>query len=580
MDCYRCQPRVRPSSSAVSAPEAGGGPVAAVQSSPVPRAATLDVAATPDSTPETLDPDEMTGEQVDAVIEIMEQQFPGPLGFTEPRLFTPPLRELTPETSLGFAFIYFCHFVLRESLLPWQKWLAIHALELAPGYVTSTPGWRFRFKFVLVLVARQNGKSDFSRRLKLFRMYAMKAKLVIGTAQDLDVARSMLAKTNEMVDDCEVLAQQKISYITANGKEKLSLTGNREYVLKASNKKAGRGPTADHVDLDELREHHDWGAWGALSKTIRAVRNGQLWGFSNAGDDQSKVLNKLQRNATARITGKLVVDEDQTVPEGAVVAEDATQTFMAEWSARPGCELTDVDEIRQANPGLGYLFGIDSIWADLENDPAEVFRTEVLCQRVDQLDGAINLESWKDCKDEGGSLAEHRDNLVLAVEVAPDSAHVSAIITARLPGDRYRVEAAGAWDRIEAALPALRDIKARINPRRAVWFPAGPSAAIGADLRNMFDADDIYEITGAEVAETCMSFAALVDRRAVLHPNDPLLNAQVAGAGKWKTGDTWRFARSGAAHVDAVYAMAGAVQAVRTMPEEEVPVEPMVLAAW
>ena len=52
------------------------------------------------------------------------------LGSTEPRLFTPPLRELTEETSWGFDVIWFARQILKKPLSPWQEWLAIHALEL------------------------------------------------------------------------------------------------------------------------------------------------------------------------------------------------------------------------------------------------------------------------------------------------------------------------------------------------------------------------------------------------------------------------------------------------------------------
>ena len=42
------------------------------------------------------------------------------LGHTEPRIFTPPLRELTPETSLGFTVIKFSQTVLGIDPYPWQ----------------------------------------------------------------------------------------------------------------------------------------------------------------------------------------------------------------------------------------------------------------------------------------------------------------------------------------------------------------------------------------------------------------------------------------------------------------------------
>ena len=64
------------------------------------------------------------------------------LGSTEPRLYTPPLRELTPETSAGFSVIQFAEELLGIELLPWQKFLLIHALEIRPDV-------RFRFLKVL-----------------------------------------------------------------------------------------------------------------------------------------------------------------------------------------------------------------------------------------------------------------------------------------------------------------------------------------------------------------------------------------------------------------------------------------------
>ena len=49
-------------------------------------------------------------------------------GRTEPRLWTKPLRELTPATSLGFEVIDYARQILHIELYPWQQWLLIHAL--------------------------------------------------------------------------------------------------------------------------------------------------------------------------------------------------------------------------------------------------------------------------------------------------------------------------------------------------------------------------------------------------------------------------------------------------------------------
>lgn len=68
------------------------------------------------------------------------------IGKTEARIFTPPLRELTEDTSLGFACIEYARTVLRKKLYPWQEWALIHSLEII-GELGEE--WRFRFRTVL-----------------------------------------------------------------------------------------------------------------------------------------------------------------------------------------------------------------------------------------------------------------------------------------------------------------------------------------------------------------------------------------------------------------------------------------------
>ena len=88
------------------------------------------------------------------------------LGKTEPRIWTRPLQELTEKTTLGYVFIKFCETIDVE-LLPWQKWLALHALEI----ITEGDKWKFRFRYVLVLISRQNGKTFFEVLLNIFFLF-------------------------------------------------------------------------------------------------------------------------------------------------------------------------------------------------------------------------------------------------------------------------------------------------------------------------------------------------------------------------------------------------------------------------
>ena len=134
------------------------------------------------------------------------------VGHEVPRIYTPPLRKLTPRTSAGFACIEFAEDVLGLVLFPWQKWFLIHALELLPDKT-------FRFRTVVLLVARQNGKSTLAQVLALFFMYVRAARLVIGTAQNLDLAEEVWAGAVEIAEDCPELADEIKKVNHTNGKK-------------------------------------------------------------------------------------------------------------------------------------------------------------------------------------------------------------------------------------------------------------------------------------------------------------------------------------------------------------------------
>lgn len=464
---------------------------------------------------------------------------PALLGSTEPRLFTEPLRELTPETSLGFEAVQFAHDVLGLELLPWQAWWLVHVLELrADG--------RFRFQRVLTLVGRQNGKTHLLKILALYMLYLGRAQLVLGAAQSLDIARESWTGAVEIAREVEDLAAEVDVVRYANGEQCLTLNTGARYRITAATRGAGRGLSVDLLILDELREHRTWDAWSALSKTTTARPNALIVGISNAGDDASVVLNSLRSTALAG-------------------TDDSLGLF--EWSAPDGCELDDVEAWAAANPGLGRTVSEAAIRSAMLTDPATVFRTETLCQRVDALDAAVDLASWRAGSDPSSTLAAVRSRVAACVDVSPDSAHVTLAGAAVLDDGRVRVEVLAAWKSTASARRELPALLRKIAPAAIGWYPAGPAAELGVDLRGL--GDNVLELKGTEVAETCMGFSSLVAARRVLHPDDPLLNAHISGTAKLRTGDGWRFSRKGIGHVDAAYAVAGAVRIAQTLPAPE-----------
>ncbi|WGD38484.1 hypothetical protein [Lysinibacter sp. HNR] len=327
-------------------------------------------------------------------------------GYTEPRLWTKPLRELTPETSLGFEVIDFALEILGIELYPWQKWLLIHALELlADG--------SYRFRRVIVLVARQQGKTTLASVLAAWwlhvdsdrnpeRVPPLKFKIV-GVAQNLDIARepwSMVKTWCDPTPDTDeegALAIPSLQSATAkvldtNGKESIFARSRSHYEIRAAAN--ARGKPAARVLMDEMREQKTWVAWNAVSQTTKSFWGGQLIGFSNAGDSSSVVLRQQRKAAEEDLTAWEKYVEGGIMSAEEYANEHDVSLGLFEWSAPKDCEKDDVSAILQANPSIGYgSMTVESALSDIRGMTDAGYRTEVLCQWVD-----VNVDSFIDVK--------------------------------------------------------------------------------------------------------------------------------------------------------------------------------------
>jgi hypothetical protein len=454
----------------------------------------------------------------------------------EPRLYTKPLRRLTPNTSKGFAVIKFAR-RLGITLMPHQKWLYIHGLELRES-------GEYRFRTVLGLMARQNAKTSTGKVLALWRMKRDGAKLVLGTSTNLDYAQEAWDGAVELAEEHfpDDIAQIR----RANGQAVLRLHNGARYKVASATRRGGRSLSVDLGILDELREHKTDDSYAAISGATVARPDSQLWCLSNAGEDDSIVLNDLRSKALGYIN-------DGT-------GDDSLALF--EWSAPEDAALDDVAAWKQANPALGRTITEATLRSKLATCTPEVFRTEHMCIRVPSMDTAIPLDAWEACADPG-TLDEVRNKVALCLDVSPDLAHVTLAAAAVLQDGRARVEIVKAWDTTDDARRELPDLLDRIKPRTVGWFPAGPGASLAAELRSR---EGMTEIKAQDVTAACMGLAEQVIARRIAHSNDPLLTAQVSGVSKGHVGDGWKFVRKDAKHCDAVYATAGALHLARTLP--------------
>lgn len=492
------------------------------------------------------------------------------LGSTQPRLWTPPLRELTPDTSYGFDVIDFARDVLGRPLYPWQEFAVIHGGELLE---TGVP----RFRFVLLLAARQNGKTEIPVVLAAYWQFVERFPVILGTSTKLDYAAETWRKTINRVQRAPLLAGEHAERWTreTNG-EQQSWTladpnadptdveqGVSRYKISASNAEGGRSLTIDRLILDELRQHHDYSAHDAMVPAGNKRQNFQAWALTNAGDARSVVLNDYRDQALAEIERHDTADTD---------------VCLMEWSAPEDSDPEDPAALAMANPSLGQdgmtigpLLKQARRAKEKGGDVLTGFKTEVMCIRVRILKPAVDPMAWR----QGlvpGDLAAVRGRVALCLDVAPDLRHATLAAAAALPGGKVRVEVVRAWEgqdctaALRRSLPAL---VARVKPRAFGWLPGGPAAALSVDMakrKGWPPAGVTVAELRTEAAAVCMGFAEQVAAGAILHAGDPLLDAHVTGAEPLKRGDGWVFSRKGEGHVDAAYAAAGAVHLARSLP--------------
>lgn len=540
-------------------------------------------------------------------------------GKREPRVFTPPLRPLEPRTleteqaTLGYQVIDFSCDVLEIPLLPWQEWFFIHALELK---LDGT----LRFRTLLLLVARQNGKSTISLVLALFVLYALRWGTVLSTAQDLDTAEEIwelaVEQITETVEDDDGdeqflrpwLEEQVQKIIQVNGKKGFTLKGRRRWKVKTAGRRAGRGFTADLILADELREHQSWLAWAAITKTTQTKAHALVMGLSNAGDQLSVVLSALRRQAHLAVGDpdgladkiselELHAAEEEFAAAKEALGDDAPADvddgvgetlFIAEWSAKPGCDTRDVGQIAQANPSLGHLIQLRTILSDEQTDPEWVYRTEVLCQWPDGLiEGPYGPGVWEACANEFEADDSGLPRLGAADRVVGD---LAACLSVTKDGGRTHLVIAG-WradglaqvelrqSRVGTAWvkPYLLDpkVRSRISHVTGQERGAPVSALIESLAKDKDFTIPVLPWGGPELPRSYTAFEQALVEKQVRHNDQPALTLGAAGAKTRHLGDVKVIDLRGS-EVDAapLIGAVGAFWLLRSRPDPEPIPEP------
>jgi hypothetical protein len=481
---------------------------------------------------------------------------------------------LTPETSYGFDVIDFARDVCGTPFDPWQELAAIHLGELLPD-------GRVRFRTMLILVARQNGKSLLAKVLTLYWMFVEDQRLTLVTSSDRSYAKKawvdimsraeanpLLAKRLSPTHKRETTSEESF-WIGAT-----QVDATAELLFAANNAKAARSQTLNRWFCDEIREHKNREAIDAASNAMNTDANAQMVACSNQGDDYAVVLDSLRDPAVEFIETGI----------------GDPRLGLLEWSSPDGADPEDVDALGQANPNMGRpghgpdpdaLLSAAGRAKRAGGEELSSFVTEVMCRRVQLLNPAIEPALWEKAKaDKPLDLAEHRDKVALCLDVSLMGDRADLVAAAEVDGIVY-LDVVKTWTGPNCTRELRRDLPdlvAKVKPRAIGWFPDGPAAVVAADMQKRKRVGVVWppkrvhlEALTTEAPTAAMSFAELVKTGEVLHPNDPSLNTQIGNAQRLRLGNRWTFGRRGAGPVSGCYAAAGATWLARTLPPARKP---------
>ena len=467
-------------------------------------------------------------------------------GSQEPRIGTPRL----PGTSSRLRELQILDSVFGSPLLPWQAASLEVALEVGDG-------GRWTRQLVAFVVARQNGKSEVLKRRILGGLLLFDDELVLHTAADRALPRSMFEEIAQIVEDDPELRKLREKVRFANGQEQLTIrslaSGRRNtYRVLAPTGTAFRGYAGvGLLVIDEIREHRDAEALSAARYTQRAHRDPQLWVASNAGTDLSVPLNEI------RDRGRAAAQR---------ISDDPSVAYF-EFSAPADAELDDLDAWEQANPSLGHFLRGSTLLEELRSDEPQRFATEALCVwRSTDTVQAISWAAWQACqRDELPAVDPTRDPVWLGVDVDPEH-RAASIVALSWVGDELLVQLAGSWTAPEGETVTEAEVADRLEElatsyaARAIAYDPYTCGGIVDRLEGR--SFPFVRVSGADYVIACAQLEDAVLSGQLIHAGQAELDRALASAGRRTVNDgSWTISRlrSGRDPIAAVVALARGV---------------------
>jgi hypothetical protein len=405
--------------------------------------------------------------------------------------------------------------VLGLDLLAWQRLVLNRGLERAGG--------RWRWRTVVVTVARQNGKSALLRALIAHRLAGRRGETVGALSHLRSVGCEVMFNPIADAFTGRNLRELFDSHaIRSNGVESLSLraTGGR-LVMPSSSERGAHGYSLDLAIVDEAWALKDYRVPGAIAPTQIARPDPQLWIVSTAGTADSLWLREL-------------------VEAGRSGAAERLALF--EWTAPAELAPADVAGWEAANPALGATITADELGHAFSTattpESLGEFERAHLNRWTARIEAILPAGAWKACLAPELAIGPE---LVLGFDVALDRSQAS-IVAAGVAGERVLVELVACRPGTEWLDEALGELRRRWAPVAVVASEAGPARSIVEGLRARGEPVESYKAPG--YAAACQVFYDLVIEGRLAHRGQHELDEAARVVGRRAMGESWVFGRA------------------------------------
>jgi hypothetical protein len=311
--------------------------------------------------------------------------------------------------------------------MPWQ--------DEAAWYIEATDADGLAlYQNVAILVARQNGKTTMVKPFIV--KWLREGKRVLHIAQTRELPRQMFDDlAGALSDEPDLFPKRRGRTIWPRygaGQEEIKLENGGTYRIAANTRGGARGQSVDRLVVDETREMHDTDIIDAAEPTLAMSRDPQTVWLSNAGTDESVVLNGLRARGLS--------------------GEDPSLAYL-QWSAAPDRDPGDREGWAEANPSLGHypqlLKNLEKTYTSRQIEGTlATFETERLCRWVDSMrEPLLPLEQWQACQ-------------VVALDAAPGRPYMAV----SMDPNGKRASMAMAWRQADGSLALRMIIEATGSP--------------------------------------------------------------------------------------------------------------------